>query len=167
VRLCNERGIEVEVVSGGGTPKMWEFPKHHVFTEYRVGTYLFNDRIVAASGAATLDDCASSVLVSVVSVSGPTWVTVDGGTKTFSSDQYGQSGFGAVLGNPQCELVRCSEEHGVLQEAGAKPNFVIGQKLRIIPNHACIVSNLHDVAYAVRGDEVVAEWRIAARGKLQ
>lgn len=165
--LCQERGLEIPEISGGGTPGMWRLPPYRGFTEHRAGTYIFNDRITVAGGDATWADCASSVLVSVVSTSGLDWITVDGGTKTFSTDQYGQTGFGVLWDDPQTLLTRCSEEHGVLQSAGAKPGFALGQKLRVIPNHACIVSNLHDVAYAVRGDSVVAEWRVAARGKLQ
>jgi len=165
--LCKKRGLEIPEISGGGTPGMWRLPPYRVFTEHRAGTYIFNDRITVAAEDAAWADCASSVLVSVVSISGPDWVTVDGGTKTFSSDQYGQSGFGVLWNDPRSMLTRCSEEHGVLQSAGAKPGFALGQKLRVIPNHACIVSNLHDWAYAVRGESVVAQWRIAARGKLQ
>ncbi len=164
-RLCT--GLAVPEISGGGTPGMWGLPGYGIFSEYRAGTYLFYDRITVAAGVARLEDCALTVLTTVVSTSGTDWVTLDGGTKTFSSDQYGQTGFGCVLGEPQSVLTRCSEEHGVLQTAGAKPRTRVGEKLRIIPNHACIVSNLHDTAYAVRGEKVVAQWAITARGKLQ
>jgi len=167
IRICENRGLKIEEISGGGTPGMWKLPEYRGFTEHRAGTYIFNDRITVSGGEAALEDCALSVLVSVTSTSGSDWVTVDGGTKTFSSDQYGQTGFGVVQNDPTCLLTRCSEEHGVLQKGETKPSFALGEKLRIIPNHACVVSNLHDMAFVVSGEEVVGQWNIAARGKLQ
>lgn len=166
-RLCATQGLEDFEISGGGTPPMWNLPKFPCFTEYRAGTYIYYDRITLAVGAARQEDIASSLLVSVVSTAGESWVTVDGGTKTFSSDQYGQTGFGVLWDDPNGLLVRCSEEHGVFQLNGGKPDIALGAKLRIIPNHACLVSNLHDTAFAVRGEDVVAEWKISARGKVQ
>lgn len=165
--LCDSQGIPVSSVSGGGTPGMWTFGGNTCLTEYRAGTYLYNDRITVSQGVAEWSDCALSVLTAVVSTSGEQWVTVDGGTKTLSSDQYGQVGFGSQLDDPKTVLVRCSEEHGVLQHKGGKPKLELGEKIRLVPNHACIVSNLHDVAYGVRGNEVVTQWKITARGKLQ
>lgn len=166
-RLCAESGIPVGEISGGGTPRMWQEEGLEELTEYRAGTYIFNDRIIVANGAATIDDCAANLLLSVVSDAGASYVTVDGGTKTFSSDQYGQTGYGIVLDDPDSVIVRCSEEHGVLQTCGGKPHYKVGEKVRVVPNHACIVFNLHDTAYGIRGDEVVAQWNITARGKLQ
>ncbi|HWL51663.1 MAG TPA: alanine racemase [Chthoniobacteraceae bacterium] len=165
VRLAGERGLSDFGISGGGTPGMWKFSE--VWTEYRAGTYAYYDRITVAAGVASPEDCALTVLASVVSTAGEAWVTVDAGTKALSSDQYGQTGFGTLLEEPGGLLVRASEEHGVLQVRGGKPALALGAKVRVVPNHACIVSNLYDVAYAVRGDEVVAQWRITARGKLQ
>lgn len=166
-RLCEAQGVPVPDVSGGGTPGMWRLASYDGFTEYRAGTFIYGDRITVANGAASPDDVAITLLVSVVSTAGEAWCTVDGGTKVFSSDQYGQEGYGVVLDHPDHLLTRASEEHGVLQVEGCKPAFPLGTKLRIIPNHACIVSNLHDLAYAVRGDEVVGQWSIAARGKVR
>ena len=166
-RLCAQDGIPVTEISGGGTPGMWREEGLEELTEYRAGTFIFNDRIIVASGAATFDDCAATLLLSVVSDAGTDYVTVDGGTKTFSSDLYGQTDYGVVLDDHGTTIVRCSEEHGVLQHCGSKPRYKVGEKVRVIPNHACIILNLHDAAYGVRGDEVVARWNIAARGKVQ
>ncbi len=165
--LCEDRGLAVPEISLGGTPGMWG--DYDGVSEYRAGTYLYNDRIIAAGGACMLADCALSVLLTVVSTAGEGWITLDGGTKTFGVDQYGQEGFGVLLDCPEAMLVRASEEHGVLSMhgTGEKPPWRVGEKLRVLPNHACMVSNLHDFAYGVRGEEVVAHWEITARGKLQ
>lgn len=167
VSRCRQQGLEVPEISGGGTPGMWNLPEYTGFTEHRAGTYIYNDRIIAATKASDPGDCAMTVLATVISTAGADWVTIDGGTKTFSSDQYGQHGFGVVSGDPECVLERCTEEHGMLVRNHGKPRYRLGDRVRVVPNHACVVSNLHETACAVRGDKVVAIWPIAARGKLQ
>jgi len=166
-QLAQKEGIEVRVISGGGTPGMWKLPEYSGLTEYRAGTYIYNDRMIVNAGAGTLEDCAMSVLVSVVSTAGADWVVVDGGTKTFTTDQYGLTGFGVGLEDPGILLARCSEEHGMLTRDGKKPDLALGAKLQLVPNHTCVVSNLHETAFLVRGDEVVERWTISARGKVQ
>ena len=37
--------------------------------------------------------------------------------------------------------------------------------MRILPNHVCVVSNLHDTVTVTRGGEVVGSWPVAARGR--
>jgi len=45
--------------------------------------------------------------------------------------------------------------------------YRVGERLRIIPNHVCTVMNLHDEVYGIRGDQVEAVWRVAARGRVR
>ena len=72
---------------------------------------------------------------------------------------------GGLVGT-RSRLERLSEEHGVIRvEEGER--FRVGQKVRILPNHACAVSNLHDRLVAVRGGRVDGEIRVAARGRVQ
>ena len=42
--------------------------------------------------------------------------------------------------------------------------FAVGERVRVLPNHACVVSNLHDVVHGVRGGRVErrSRWRPAA-----
>lgn len=72
---------------------------------------------------------------------------------------------GLVLGT-RSRIERLSEEHGVIRvEKGDR--FRVGQRVRVLPNHACAVSNLHDRLAAVRGGSVEGEIRVAARGRVQ
>jgi D-serine deaminase-like pyridoxal phosphate-dependent protein len=74
-------------------------------------------------------------------------------------------GYGYVLGHPEFKLEDLSEEHGHLTiPSGSKIN--IGDRLRVIPNHACTCINLHDRVFVVEGEQVVDEWKVAARGKV-
>jgi len=70
-----------------------------------------------------------------------------------------------VLGR-KTRVARLSEEHGVLQVEPGEA-FRVGERVRILPNHACVVSNLHDRLVGVRGEQVEEEIVVAARGCVQ
>src|SRR6266542_3926296 len=92
---------------------------------------------------------------------------VHDGSKTLSQDSLRPrpNGHGLILGT-QSRLQSLSEEHGVARvEEG--DSFLVGQRVRILPNHACVVSNLHDRLYGVRAGRVETEFRIAARGRVE
>ncbi|MGQ9919109.1 MAG: alanine racemase [Bryobacteraceae bacterium] len=169
VGLLRERGLEPEIVSGGSTPLLWESHTMPEMNEIRPGTYIFNDRNTVLSGACSAADCAATVLVTVVSTA-PDRIIIDGGSKTFSSDRLaatGEATFGEVLGHPRLRFHKMNEEHGFVDLNGEPQHFQPGDRLRILPNHICVVMNLHERVFAVRGDQVLAEWRVEARSKLQ
>lgn len=159
-------GIAGPVVSLGSTPTARLAAREPGVTEIRPGTYVFQDRTQIAHGAATEDDVAATVLATVVSRPAPDRAVVDAGTKALSSDRLNAPGapadFGALLGLGW-PLVRASEEHGVVAvPPGA--SLELGARVRIVPNHVCPVVNLFDEAFVVSGGDVVARWRVAARG---
>ena len=115
-------------------------------------------------------DCALSALTTVVSTALPGRAVIDAGSKTLAYDRLAvgpQSGFGYVVGHPEVEVARLSEEHGWLDVSRAPGQLRVGDRLQLIPNHVCPTVNLHDRLYGYRGDEVVAEWPVAARGRVQ
>ena len=162
-------GLKPEIVSGGSTPALFHSHEIPGVTEIRPGTYVFNDLNTVASGACTLDDCAASVLVTVVSTARPGHMIVDGGSKTFSSDKLssGGAGHGRLVQAPGSLFHKMNEEHGFVDLTNAGRGFEVGEKVSIIPNHVCVVMNLHEYVYGVRGDMVEEVWRVDARGKLQ
>lgn len=162
--LLGTAGIAVPAVSGGNSPDMWA-PGGGPVTERRPGTYIYFDRFQVKEKAATLDDCAITVLVTVVSRPTPTRVVVDAGSKSLTSDLLGMEGFGLVMGT-DIVVKGLSEEHGVIELPAASDWPRIGERLRIVPNHACVISNLFDVVNLVTGDEVVAVEPVAARGRV-
>jgi D-serine deaminase-like pyridoxal phosphate-dependent protein len=163
-------GVPIATISGGSTPTAF---RSHEFTgvnEIRPGMYAFLDRKMAAIGVGTLDDCAVSVLVTVVSTAVSGRAMVDGGSKTFSSDTINlpnQTGFGLILEQPSVELTGFSEEHGHLDTRRGTAPLRVGQRLHIVPNHVCATMNLHDRVYGIRGDRVEREITIDARGRVQ
>ncbi len=169
LELFQREGFQVEVVSGGTTPSAYYSHLVENLTEIRPGTYIFNDRSTVQRGACTQDQCAAFLLTTVVSTAVPGQAIIDGGSKTFAADAdvLGDStGYGIVIRFPEIEFVRMNEEHGYLQ-LGEGIELRVGQQLRVIPNHVCAATNLHDRVWGMRRDEVVEEWEVAARGRIR
>jgi D-serine deaminase-like pyridoxal phosphate-dependent protein len=167
-KILGSASIPYPVVSGGNTPAAFASHRFHGLTEIRPGTYVFNDRNTVDAESAEFANCALAVLVTVVSTSVSQRAIIDSGSKTLSADPLlsgDRLGYGYVLGHPEFKLEDLSEEHGHLTiPSGTKIN--IGDRLRVIPNHACTCINLHDRVFVVQGEHVVEEWKVAARGKV-
>ncbi|MBF9194947.1 D-TA family PLP-dependent enzyme [Microvirga terrestris] len=159
-------GLEPEIVSSGGTPNLLNLGKIKGVTEHRAGTSVFNDRMMLAAGVAQLQDCALTVYATVVSRASPERGILDSGSKTLTSDTGGLEGHGMILEHPQAKIARFAEEHGFLDLSGCNDRPNIGDVVRIIPNHVCVVVNMVDRLVAVRGHELVGELPVAARGRL-
>lgn len=170
IRACfSAAGLTAEIVSGGSTPTLFHSHQIPGITEIRPGTYIFNDLNTVASGACSLENCAASVLVTVVSRAREGHMIIDGGSKTFSSDKLssGGPGHGRLVAAPGALFHKMNEEHGFVDLTNAERTFEIGDKVSIIPNHICVVVNLHEYVYGVRNGMVEEAWRVDARGKLQ
>ncbi|MGD9510912.1 MAG: D-TA family PLP-dependent enzyme, partial [Geminicoccaceae bacterium] len=137
-----------------------------VATEHRPGTYIYHDRDQARAGLG-LEPCAMVVLTTVVSRPTEGRAILDAGSKTLSSDLNGLEGHGLVREYPQLALTGFSEEHGHVDCSASNARPRIGERVTVIPNHACAVTNLHDVVYGVRGSRVERVYRVAARGMVR
>lgn len=168
-------GIDIEELSVGATPTLRFSVRQHGLTEVRPGNYVYLDRTQVALGAATLHDCALTVLATVVSKPTKDRIILDCGSKTLSSDQARgiakAPGFGAVLtGDGAAEdqsltIERLSEEHAAVRVVGAT-RLEPGDRVRVLPNHSCVVSNLVDVVRLVEDECIVDSLPVAARGKI-
>src|SRR5262245_1554721 len=166
----SDAGLPVSIVSGGSTPTAYEGGYFHGVNEVRPGTYIFNDRTTAAVSACKLEDCALSVIVTVVSTAVSGHAVVDGGSKTFSYDRFqggDGTGFGIVKEDQAAQVEKFSEEHGHLNVQRSDRRYRIGDRLSIIPNHVCTTVNMHDEIYGARGEQVEEVWRVAGRGKVR
>ena len=162
-----EAGLRDTVVSTGGTPNLINLGMLKGATEHRAGTYIFNDRMMLACGAAQPEDCALNVFTTVVSRAAPERGILDAGSKTLTSDPGGGlDGYGLILEHPQARIKAFAEEHGFLDLTACNERPKIGDVLRVIPNHVCVVVNMVDRMIAVRGNEIVDVLPVAARGKL-
>lgn len=172
---AGEAGIEIGEISVGATPTARFIGRQAGATEMRPGNYVFFDRTQVGLGAATTDDCAMAVVSTVVSRPVASRVIFDAGSKTLTSD--GARGFGTHAGHglvfpsldarvpdPSIIIERLSEEHAtayVPPSCGLKP----GDRVRILPNHSCVVTNLADELLVVEGATIVDRLPVAARGK--
>ena len=157
-------GVAIATVSVGSTPTSRFGFAYPGITEARPGNYVYLDRTQAGLGTCGLDECAMSILATVVSVSGVERAVLDSGSKTLALDMLRPKpdGYGLVIGT-ESRLSSLSEEHGIVAVAKGD-TFRVGERVRVLPNHACVVSNLHNRVYGVRGENVEAVFEVAARG---
>jgi D-serine deaminase-like pyridoxal phosphate-dependent protein len=167
LELFKGAGIPVPVVSGGGTPALFSAQALPMLTEHRAGTYIYNDVMTVASGAATWDDCAMRVRATVVSRPTDTRAVIDAGTKVLTSDQYHVKGYGHLMEYPEAVVTGLSEEHGIVDLSGCAERPKIGDVVSVVPNHCCVVSNMVDEVYGVRHGQVEVTWPVAARGTVR
>jgi D-serine deaminase-like pyridoxal phosphate-dependent protein len=162
--LCLPDVGPCEVISSGGTPSLAKAGLAPSITEYRAGTYIYNDRSLISRGACQVSDCALTVLTTVVSRPTEDRAILDAGSKTLTSDLFGLQGYGLLPAYPDAVLSGLSEEHGNVDLRHSLNRPKIGEKLQVIPNHCCPVSNLTDQVIFHRGGEVVRSEKVAARG---
>jgi len=167
LQLFKGAGIRVPVVSGGGTPALATVTDFPMMTEHRAGTYVYNDVMMVASGAATWDDCAMRVRATVVSRPTPERAILDAGSKVLTSDQYYVQNHGRLHEYPDAVIPSLSEEHAIVDLSRCRERPSVGDVVNVIPNHCCVVSNMVDEVYGIRGGQVEVVWPVAARGAMR
>jgi D-serine deaminase-like pyridoxal phosphate-dependent protein len=136
--------LEPEIVSGGSTPTLWRSHEIPGMTEIRSGSCIFFDREALHIGVAAPEDLAYTVLATIVSTAVPGRAVVDAGSKALANELRADRGFGVLLDHPDVVVSSLSEEHGVLDLGGSAWRPVIGERVRIVPNHVCVSVNLQD-----------------------
>lgn len=159
-------GIKVTVTSGGSTVSSYHAEELEGISEARAGNYIFGDMNAIHVGVYTEKDCAMKISSTVVSTPLPGYATIDAGTKTLTSDLSCRGNtFGSIVGHPDIQIVKLNEEHGYLRYDPKLHSLQVGDKVEIIPNHCCVITNLYDSIYTFRGEEHVGSLKIDARGK--
>ena len=159
-------GLKAELVSGGGTGSYYFESNSGVYNELQCGSYAFMDadygRILDKDGH-RIDqgewENALFILTSVMSHVKADKAIVDAGLKAQSVD----SGLPVVFGRTDVKYIKCSDEHGVVED----PQGVlkVNDKLRLVPGHCDPTCNVHDWYVGVRNGKVEAVWPVSARGK--
>lgn len=170
-RLLSEHGFPLERVSVGSTPTARSAASVPGVTEVRPGNYVFYDAMQVGLGVATWDDCALRVAATVISRPDAHRAVIDAGSKILGSERGSNlsqvRGHGHVVEYPDGLLARLSEEHGVItfEEPADAPR--IGERVTVIPGHACPVVNLVNQVYLIDGERVLATWPVLGRGKVE
>ncbi len=166
VAELDSAGLSPELVTGGGTGSYYFETASGVYNELQCGSYAFMDvdygRILDRNGK-RIDqgewENALFILTSVMSHAKPDRAICDAGLKVQSVD----SGLPVVFGRDDVKYVKCSDEHGVLEDPGEV--LGINDRLRLVPGHCDPTCNVHDWYVGVRGGKVETVWPVSARGK--
>ena len=155
-------GVEVESVSVGSTAGVRSAPLIRGVTEARPGTYVYGDENQVSIGTVAPEDAAMTVLSRVISVERAQPVLIDAGIKAMSSDgsMHGDGRIGTVVSASGGIVAMGHEEHGFLH---GSEGLSVGDVIRIRPNHACGLSNMHSRVFLVHNEVVVAEWPVLGR----
>lgn len=167
VGLLERADLPPQVVSGGGSPRQWQAHETPVCSEHRSGTNVYCDRNLVTTGAYTWDDCALRVLTTVVSRPTRDRMIIDCGSKTTTNDPCSAGDFHYFPDYPEARVERMSEEHGHCDVSRCPRPPVVGERLTLIPNHACGTTNMHDLVALHRGGRVEAVVPVLARGKIR
>jgi D-serine deaminase-like pyridoxal phosphate-dependent protein len=169
-------GVPVEEISVGGTAMSRFIALQPGVTEMRPGNYVFYDRMQTGLGSATLDDCALAVVSTVVGRHASDRVVFDAGSKTLTSDA--ARGFAVMPGHglvfprlgdptpdPAIVIERLNEEHAIARVPPDCP-LAPGDRVTILPNHSCVVTNMVDELLLVEDLKIVGRLPVAARGRI-
>jgi D-serine deaminase-like pyridoxal phosphate-dependent protein len=176
------KGHRIPGVSIGSTPAMSVIENLDGITEVRPGNYCFYDRTMTDLGVCGVEDCAVSVLASVISHQhGAPHFVVDAGALALSKDTgvsppRGNGAMGALYDdddgpkqlNKRLMIKTLSQEHGKVvadQASEIDGKFPVGTKIRILENHSCLTVAHFDEYHVVRGGQIVDRWKIL-RGRI-
>lgn len=159
-------GLEPELVSGGGTGSYYFESNSGVYNELQCGSYAFMDadygRILDKDGN-RIDqgewENSFFILTQVMSHAKTDKAICDAGLKAQSVD----SGLPFIFGREDVAYIKCSDEHGVIEDAQGV--LKVGEKLRLVPGHCDPTANVHDWYVGVRNGKVETVWPVSARGK--
>ena len=154
-------GLRCDRMSGGSTPTRY-LTHETCVNELRAGTYSLLDRTDGSE-----ETSAVRVEVTVISDAVPGQIVVDAGSKTFTSDDHPDGGHGIVVGWPKLDLHTLNEEHGYVGVGSSSERPAVGDRLHVVPNHACGCVNLHDGLLAVRNGVVDHVIEVSARGLVR
>jgi D-serine deaminase-like pyridoxal phosphate-dependent protein len=171
-RTLEGEGIEVPTVSIGSTPTVCAVDHLAGVNEIRPGNYIFFDAFQATLGSCRFEECALSVLASVVHRDRTRRkVVVDAGAIALSKDRGAieldpSCGYGHVLDLEGKELNlrvgAVSQEHGQIsvEDEATFERLRVGARVRILANHSCLTAAQHPHYNVLEGDRIVDRWEI-------
>lgn len=159
--LCREAGLNVSIVSGGGSGTYRITPFLDGITEMQAGGALFSDMAYQSWGVQTTHSLF--VRTQVTSRPTPTRIIFDAGFKAMpvwiAQPQ--------PIGIDHVKSHSASAEHGVMMLHEPNDTLQVGDKVDFVVGYTDATLFLHDRLYGLRNDVVEVVWEIAGRGKLQ
>jgi len=162
--MLKKVGCNMEILSGGNSYSARCSKELEGITEVRAGNSIFNDCLTLTTGFATVEQCALRVVSTIVSIVDENHAIIDAGSKTLTTDLCAnRPGYGYVIDRPDITITNLNEEHGFI-ETSIKLGLNIGDKITIIPNHACVLPNLADIMYGMKNGILEHKIPVEARG---
>lgn len=160
-----EEGVEALALSVGTTPTTHHLEREGAVTEIRPGNYVYYDATQVTLGVAPPERCALSVLATVVARPSPNRIILDCGSKALAAEKLSlrSPGFGLVMGHPGLLVAQLYEEHAIVTSEETV-EIPVGERVRVVPNHACACANLHERMLVLENSSVADVWSIDARG---
>jgi len=162
-------GLDITIISGGGTGTYDIEPMLGVITELQAGSYCVMDReylaLYGPEGSAPDFAPALFVDVTVISANQNGYVTTDGGFKSFATD-----GPRPVIfdGAPEgAKYFFMGDEHGGIKLPDGTNGLPVGSRVAVTVPHCDPTVNLYDQIHVVQDGQLIDIWPIEARGKSQ
>jgi 3-hydroxy-D-aspartate aldolase len=164
LELLSARGLECDIVGGGGTGSYYFESESGVFNELQCGSYAFMDadyQTIHDENGERISEFENAlfILTSVMSHAKTDRAICDAGLKAQSVD----SGLPYVFGRSDVEYIKCSDEHGVISDP--RGALKVNDKLKLVPGHCDPTCNVHDWYVGVRAGKVEQIWPVSARGR--
>jgi D-serine deaminase-like pyridoxal phosphate-dependent protein len=165
IAALRESGLDVPIVSGGGTGTHEIDLVHQPFTEIQAGSYVFMDadyaRIQGGSGKSLPFECSLFMLTTVTSANVPGQITVDAGTKSLAVN--GPTPH-LIVGAPDgTKFQFAGDEHGILVlPEGSKPP-ALGDRILMSVTHCDPTINLFSAVHAVKKSGAIEKWPVVGR----
>jgi len=169
--LLRADNFEIELITSGSTPTFSTAVTDHNIGIFHPGNYVFHDAIQMALDVAKESECALTILASVISNPEPGIFIIDAGSKTLGLDKgaHGNTsikGYGIIKQHPGSEIISLSEEVGKIS-VSINSALSVGDKIEIIPNHACVPANLTSRLITHQAEKVTGDIEIDMRGNSQ
>lgn len=182
-RLLRNEGFDIKDVATGASPTIFavcDWIKQGVLkeiTEIHPGQRTIGDIAYSYSLGCTIDQCALTLLTTVVSTSHSSYVIIDAGFKALGGESIigrrdtpgffwnGMPSFGLFLGRNDLWLGKVGAESGWVYYRENAKKLTLGERLEIVPNSASLILNIHDKAYGVRNGVVEREFQLTGRGR--
>ncbi|MHA1753864.1 MAG: DSD1 family PLP-dependent enzyme [Candidatus Helarchaeota archaeon] len=155
--LFENEGLDISIISAGGTPTYKYTGKYPGITEIQPGTYVFMDHHYAP--IVPEFEIALTILTTVISMPSKRMATLDMGSKSVYLD-----GYPKFIESNKIKAQLITEEH--CQISYKEIELKIGNKIQAIPPHICPTVNLYDFFTIIENDEIIDRWEISARGKI-
>jgi D-serine deaminase-like pyridoxal phosphate-dependent protein len=159
---CRDAGLQVDIVSCGGTGTFPFCIEQPGVTEVQIGGAIFSDMHYRLNYHVDFEP-ALTVLATVISRPTPTRIVVDAGKKTMSGD----AAMPSPRSLPSVREMKLSAEHAKMDLAEPSTVPEVGDKIEFIVGYSDTTVHLHEEIVGVRDGRIEAVWRVAGRGRIK